>query len=227
MTVSTARAASTLATTWRAAWADAVLRPQIVITPVALVTTLGVLAKFLARIEDRPGVVLADPLLSAFPPRDSTWLVFGVLYASVAASLGVLARRPRAAVIGIQAYVVMIWARMVVMYFTPLDPPPDAIALRDPIIEILGTGRGLTRDLFFSGHTSTLFLLFLGVPGRRLRLLLAIGTLGVAVGVLRQHVHYTVDVLCAPLFAFASLRLVQALHARLNRGSRGRESQGG
>ncbi|HLK39854.1 MAG TPA: hypothetical protein VKU41_24025 [Polyangiaceae bacterium] len=206
---------SRLATAWRAAWADAGLRGQLVATPVALVVTLGVLAKFLARIEDRPGVLLSDPVLSAVKPHDSTWLVFGVLYASVVVSLGVLAFHPRAAVVGIQAYVVMIWARMIVMYVTPLDPPLDAIALRDPIIEILGTGRELTRDLFFSGHTSTLFLLFLGVPGRRIKALLAAGTIGVAVGVLRQHVHYTVDVLCAPPFAFASLRLVQALHVRL------------
>jgi membrane-associated phospholipid phosphatase len=112
------------------------------------------------------------------------------------------------------------------MYFAALDPPADAIPLRDPLIEILGTGRLLTRDLFFSGHTSTLFLLFLAVPDRRDKPLLLACAMCVAAGVLRQHVHYTIDVLVAPLFAFASYRVVVATHAYLaSRGKGGGQNR--
>ncbi len=66
-------------------------------------------------------------------------------------------RRPRALVIGVQAYALLIVLRMVAMYVTALEPPSDMIALNDPLIETVLKGKLLTRDLFFSGHTSTVF----------------------------------------------------------------------
>jgi hypothetical protein len=200
---------------WSAAWKDISLRVQMVATPVGLVLTLWALPHFLLYIEDRPGARLADPLLSVIPPGDATWLVFGLLYVALFVGLSVLARRPRELLCGVQAYVLMILSRMCVMYVTPLDPPAGMIEMRDPVVQLMGTtGRVLTRDLFFSGHTSTMFLLFLAVPGRRAKPVLLACTLGVAAGVLRQHVHYTVDVLVAPLFAFASWCAVRAVHER-------------
>jgi hypothetical protein len=203
--------------TWREAWTDRSLRLQIVATPLGLVAVLRSLTAFLVWVEKRPGVRLPDPLLSAFEARDCTWLVFALIYVALVAGVAVLAAHPRVLVMAVQAYLVMILSRMCVMYFMALDPPADMIPLRDPLVEILGTGRILTRDLFFSGHTSTLSLLFLTVPDRRFKPLLLACTLVVATGLLRQHVHYTVDVLVAPLFAFASYRAVQAVHDRLRR----------
>ena len=202
---------------WRAAWKERPLRFQILATPVALALTLTALPRFLLRIEDRPGARLADPLLSMIQPRDASWLVFGLIYLALAVGLSVLARHPRELLVGVQAYVVMILSRMCAMYVTALDPPAGMIGLRDPVVEFFGAGRVLTRDLFFSGHTSTLFLLFLAVPrGRYKRVLLACAA-GVAAGVLWQHVHYTVDVMVAPLFAFASFKAVRAAHDRAAR----------
>jgi hypothetical protein len=206
-----------LSTAWRDAWADKALRAQIVATPLGLVAALRALTAFLLWVERRPGVRLSDPLLEAFAPRNGTWFVFALIYLALAVGLAVLAAHPRAMVVALQAYVVMLLARMCVMYFTALDPPADMIPLRDPLIEIVGTGRLLTRDLFFSGHTSTLFLLWLAVPDRRFKPLLFACLLAVAAGLLRQHVHYTIDVLVAPLFAFASYSAVQAAHRRAGR----------
>jgi hypothetical protein len=206
-----------LSTAWREAWRNKVMRVQIVATPFCLVLTLHALAAFLVWVEERSGARLSDPLLFAIPPRNRAWLIFATLYLALVFGLAVLAFHPRAMVIGVQAYVVMLLSRICVMYFTPLDPPADMIALRDPIIEIMGTGRILTRDLFFSGHTATLVLLLLAVPCRRFKPVLLAGAIAVAIGVLWQHVHYTVDVLVAPLFAFASHRVVHSVHDRLAR----------
>jgi PAP2 superfamily C-terminal len=181
-----------------------------------LVAVLRALTAFLAHIEARSGVRLQDPLLSALRPRDCTWFIFATIYAAIAVAAGVLAQRPRALLVGLQAYILMIALRMAVMQVTALDPPIDAIPLQDPLIERLATGRLLTRDLFFSGHTATLFLLFLSVPGRVAKVLLLTCTAAVAVAVLFQHVHYTVDVLVAPCFAFASHGAVTALHAQFS-----------
>ena len=55
----------------------------------------------------------------------------------------------------------MVVVRMCAMYMLPLDPPVNMIILNDPLVEFFGTGQTLTKDLFFSGHTATLFILFL------------------------------------------------------------------
>ena len=175
---------------WREAWKDPRLRAQLVVAPLVLVLLLHGLARFLVWIEARAGVRLVDPVLPLVAPRDETWLVFGLIYVAIVVTLADVWRSPRWLVIGVQAYAVMILARMAAMYVTPLEPPADMVALRDPLIERLGTGTLLTRDLFFSGHfsghTSTVFLMSLVARGRRV----------------------------APPFAYASFHAVQWGHRR-------------
>jgi membrane-associated phospholipid phosphatase len=105
----------------------------------------------------------------------------------------------------------MVIFRMIAMYLLPLDPPPAMIPLQDPMVEFFGTGKLLTRDLFFSGHTSTLFLLFLVTPRGILKSLFLGCTILVAVAVLVQHVHYTIDVFAAPFFAYAAVKLADRI----------------
>ena len=170
------------------------------------------MARFLSWVERRPGVVLPDPVLALFPPRDVTWLTFGLVYVGLITAMVVLLPHPRRLVLGAQAYSVLVLFRMAVMAVTPLDPPPTTLPLADPLVQVFGTGEVLTRDLFFSGHTSTLALLALLAPGRASRRFFVVCTALVAVCVLWQHVHYTVDVLVAPFFAYLSRELVLALH---------------
>jgi membrane-associated phospholipid phosphatase len=85
------------------------------------------------------------------------------------------------------------------------------IPLHDPLVRLFGPGKLLTKDLFFSGHTSTLFLLALAVPGRIAKTLFVLCTAAVAFCVLAQHVHYAIDVLAAPLFAYASFRFARRI----------------
>ena len=175
------------------------------------------MARFLSWVERRPGVVLA-----LIPPRDMTWLTFGLVYVGLLGTFVLLLPYPRRLVLGAQAYAVMVLFRIAVMAVTPLEAPPDTIPLRDPLVhQVVGTGEVLTRDLFFSGHTATLALLALLAPGRRSRRFFVGCTVLVAVCVLWQHVHYTVDVLVAPFFAFASRELVFALHPGLRRSRLG------
>ncbi len=199
---------------WREAWTDARLRVQMITAPVLLWLVLRELARFLVWVEHRPGARLDDPVLALVTPHDATWFVFGLIYVAILLTLADVWRQPRVLVIGVQSYVLMILMRMAAMYVTALDPPTDMIAMRDPLIERLATGTLLTRDLFFSGHTSTVFLMFLVARNPRFKPVLLLCAAGVAVGVLLQHVHYTVDVLVAPLFAFASFRVVQLAHRK-------------
>jgi membrane-associated phospholipid phosphatase len=110
----------------------------------------------------------------------------------------------------------MVVIRMVAMGVTPLDPPATMIPLIDPTVTYFGTGMTPTRDLFFSGHTATMLLLALTVPSAPWRTVFGVATAAVALSVLAQHAHYTVDVLAAPFFAYGAYRLVLLVRSALS-----------
>jgi hypothetical protein len=195
---------------WKEAWADRAFRRQAVITLPLLVVVLSVLARFLERNEGRPGVVLPDPVLALFSPHDVTWLTFALIYIGLIAAIVYLLRHPATLLVAMQAYALMVVFRIIAMSLMPLEPPPSMLPLNDPLVELFGTGRLLTKDLFFSGHTSTLFLLFLVTPRGVLKAVFLACTVVVACCVLVQHVHYSVDVFVAPFVAYASVRIVRA-----------------
>jgi hypothetical protein len=194
-------------TEWTEAWRDRHFRIHLLLTVPALALSLATLARFLDRVEARPGVVLPDPVLALLAPRDLTWLVFSLIYLGLFFGVARLATDPRRLVVALQAYVVLGLFRIAAMWVTPLAAPPGMIPLNDPLVRLFGPAKLLTKDLFFSGHTSTLFLLFLAVSGRRTKVFFLVCTAAVGASVLAQHVHYTIDVLAAPFFAYASFRL--------------------
>lgn len=66
----------------------------------------------------------------------------------------------------------------------------------------------LTKDLFFSGHTATTFLLLLYLwPRPRLRWAALAGHVAVVASVFVAHLHYTIDVMGAYAVAFAIFAL--------------------
>ena len=206
-----ARVRSATARAWSEAWADPGFRVRLAVTLPALVAVLAGLTRFLDWVEKRPGVTLPDPLLSVLPPRDLTWLTFGLIYLGLVAGVGWLVARPRRLLLALEAYVVMVAFRIVVMWATPLEAPEGLLPLNDPLVRLFGPSKLLTKDLFFSGHTSTLFLLGLAVTAPRWRALFFASAAVVGFCVLWQHVHYTIDVLAAPFFAYGSWRIAEAI----------------
>jgi len=191
---------------WRDNWLQKEFRLRFLATLASLFLVVYALSRFLDYIELRTGVILADPLLQAFTPVDVTWLTFLVIYLSVIMAILALILDPPRLMVALQAYILMVILRMVSMYLMPLDPPPLLIPLTDPFVESLSSGT-LTRDLFFSGHTATLFLLFLTAQIVALRRFFLVSTILVGIFVLIQHVHYTIDVLAAPFYSYAAYRL--------------------
>lgn len=176
----------------------------------ALLAALSGFARYLGVNEARAGATLDDPLLALLPPHDLTWVTFALIYLCSFAAIFSLAPKPRQLLVGIATYAILAIIRMSMMYVTPLDPPEGLIPLVDPVIEFFGTGTTINRDLFFSGHTSTLFTLYLTATSKRLRALFLACTIIVAVCVLVQHVHYVVDVLVAPFAAYGAYRIAIA-----------------
>lgn len=204
----------TFGQTWRDCWRQRVFRTQAYLTVPLLALTLYVFPRFLNAVERRPGVTLDDPLLALFTPIDVNWLAFGLIYGALLVGLLALSGYPEWLILALQAYVGMVLIRMAMMFLTPLDPPVLCITLRDPFVQYFGTGQVLTKDLFFSGHTATMFLLYLLAPTRRLRTLFLVCTFAVGFAVFIQQAHYAVDVLAAPFFAYGAFRLVLLLREK-------------
>jgi hypothetical protein len=199
---------------WRGALRGRGFAASFAVTVLLLVATLASLSAFLEWIEARPGVTVPDPLLAMVAPRDFTWLTFGAIYGALVAAILSLAPHPRRLLFAMQCYVTLVLIRMACMASLPLEPPPTMIALVDPIVQAAGSGAVLTKDLFFSGHTSTLLLLALTAQKPLWRRVFLAATAVVAVCVLWQHVHYTADVLVAVLAAVTAHRAVSLAHDR-------------
>jgi hypothetical protein len=200
-------------------WKEALHSPSFRLQLLLTVAILGILllsyTHFLDWVELRPGVVLDDPLLASFQARKVTWIVFALIYGALVLGLGTLSARPAALLVALQSYSVVVAIRMAVMYVVPLDPPLGMIQLKDPFVQLFDTGVVLTKDLFFSGHVATVFLLFLTAQHRLLRLGFLLATVVVGAGLIWQHVHYTIDVLTAPFITFGCYRFVLMAHRGL------------
>jgi len=193
---------------WRAAWAWPRFRLDLAVTGALVAGATIVHASYVTWNEGRPGVVLPDPVLRLFAPRDvGTW-TFALIYGALLGALVGIGSRPRRLVRAFQGYAYLALVRVALMALVPLDPPATIIPLRDPLVELFSTGDApLTRDLFFSGHTATLFLLYLVHPPGRVRAGLLLAAIAVAGLTVWQHTHYVVDVLVAPFVAYGCVRL--------------------
>lgn len=195
----------------KSVWRERLLNPgfrnRFLITTIVLVVVLLSLARFLDYNEELSGFSFKDPLLSLFTPIDVTWFTFGLIYLSLIAALVSLSYYPEDFLIALQSYSLVFFFRFVTIFFLPLDAPTTTVSLTDPFVEFFGGGETLHRDLFFSGHVATMFLFYLTSRNKNLRKVFLVNTFLIAVAVLIQHVHYTIDVIAAPFFAYTSYKM--------------------
>lgn len=204
---------------WKQAFADGKFRLWLFVSLALLIAALVSISHFLDWVEDRPGVVLEDPVLAMLTPTDFTWPIFIGIYVGLLLTIYWAAAHPWRWVMGVQAYTLFLALRGLSMWVAPFDPPPDMIPLEDPIVSSAAGGRTLTRDLFFSGHTATGTILTIVAPKAWQRWVLGLLTAFIATGVMWQHVHYSVDVIVAPFVAYACCRAAMRItpEARLDR----------
>lgn len=197
---------------WKTFFQNNQKRTQFILTLIVLVPLLHFFSKFLTFNEKRAGALLNDPVLNLFNPIDLTWVTFALIYIAIILFLINIIKDPQKLMIALQTYSLMVLFRGIAMYLTPFDAPEKILVLNDPFVQLFGEGDILTKDLFFSGHTGTLFLLFLLVENKTLKSIFLIATILVGSAVLLQHVHYTIDVFVAPFVAYSSYRIIKKLH---------------
>lgn len=193
---------------WKDALKIPLFRRHVFFTFAATLFLAFFIHRFFEYIQARSGYILNDPVLNLFTPVDTSAFIFTIMYIAILASLANIMRNPFLFIKGLQAFCMLSFMRICMLYFVPLEPDVSIIPLRDPVVDYLFYNQVLiTKDLFFSGHVSTMFLLFLFVRGKQLKAFVFIVTLIVAGLILLQHSHYTIDVVAAPLFAYLSFRL--------------------
>jgi len=179
---------------------------------VFLAAVLFIYRRFLDFAEARPGIAISDPLLKLYEPIDLTWLIFGLIYLCLVVGIIALIKNPEKLLLAFQVYTAVVVVRIIAMYLVPFEAPEKIIVLKDPFVEMFGSGESLTKDLFFSGHTATLFLLFLVVESRKLKYLFLGSAIIVGVSIILQHVHYVIDVFAAPFFTYSCFIFVSSLN---------------
>ena len=192
---------------WQGAWQIAGFRRRVIAGLIIVVGILSSFPVFFQHIELRHGAQLDDPILGMLTPHNVSLPLFIVIWTISAYSIYRAAQTPQMFLNFLWAYILLSVFRTLTIALIPLDPPAGLIPLIDPLSNFFYGDKFVTKDLFFSGHTSTVFLLFLTIPGKSDKKLALLATFIVAILLLVQHVHYTLDVLGGFLFAWLAYQI--------------------
>ena len=162
--------------------------------------------KYFDYLEERDGILMNDFIVSSIRSRDVSWLVFFSLYAGIAIGVASSIRYPKICLMIMQTYTLVTLMRMTTIFCIPLNPPEGYIALKEPLLGFLFTSEGkiCSKDLFFSGHVSTILAIYFPMKQKRSKAIVLVLAVLIGLLLLVQHVHYTVDVLVAPVATYAS-----------------------
>jgi len=151
----------------------------------------------------KPGILIHDVVLNAFVPVNWSVPTFVIIYLSLLHTFFSNLGKPTQLLIALTSYLTISLLRMASMYLITFEPPSDMILLVDPVTSSFYPDAGFAKDLFFSGLVSTMTLVVLLEKNHMIRMIKIAGTMIVALFLIWQHVHYTVDILAAPFFAAA------------------------
>lgn len=194
---------------WQDALSSPVFRRRLFFGLLATVAIMCAFPAFFQNIEKRPGYLLQDPILAALPPHNYSVPIFIVIWAITGLAVYRAAQIPSIFATFVWCWVVLSLMRLLSITLVPLDTPIGLIVLKDPLSNFFYGEKFVTKDLFFSGHTSTVCLLFFCLPGRTDKTLALLSTICVGFLLMAQHVHYSLDVLCAPFFAWLTYTIVR------------------
>ena len=189
---------------WSEAWASPVFRKKVIGGVLLFATILLILPSFFSVIEARQGVVLNDWLLHLIPSMDFSVIIFILVWSTFLLVLTRCIQQPAIFLMILYFLIFITITRILTISIIPLDPPKGLIILKDPLTSLSYGGKGvfITKDLFFSGHTSNLFMFYLCLQKKRDKQFALFTSLLVGSLVLVQHVHYSIDVIGAIVFTY-------------------------
>lgn len=157
---------------------------------------------FFNHIQHRNGIELNDWLLNFIPKYNVSLPILCISWSMVVLALLRAVQDPRFLIMFGWTYLLLAISRIISISLVPLDKPKGLINLYDPILNFFYGNQLITKDLFYSGHTATMFLIFLCLKNKYDKAYALFCTIAMAVLLLVQHVHYTIDVVAAPFFTY-------------------------
>ena len=199
---------------WKSAFSNRAFRRQLLFSIVLAVVSCTYNFHYLRIFQSRPGTQINDLILNLLPPHNFSTLIFFVEYCTILVVFIFLLAHPETLIKGFQMAAVILIFRTWSVYLFPLEPPRDMLNLHDPFADFFLHSKDVfvTKDLFFSGHISILALLIFVTSNKYIKAIAFAATVVVGSLILWQHVHYTFDVLFAPIAAFTSYKLVTYVH---------------
>lgn len=196
-------------TNWSDAMEHSLFRKKFLIGIVIQSAILIIFPQFFSYIEQRQnGIILNDWILEFLIPRDMSVPIFVIMWSTTMLAIYRCVYYPAVFLTILYSLIFLCFARMLAIYFVQLEPPANLIRLKDPLTSITYGGKGLfiTKDLFFSGHTSNMLLLALCLQKKWDKIIAFAAAISIGIMVLIQHVHYSVDILGAVVITFLLVR---------------------
>jgi len=188
---------------WKEAWESPVKRGQLIIITI-LIGVFGIgLPYFFNYIEKRNGIVLNDWVLAHIPAHDVSVLIFTVIWGMILLILYRSLYSPSIFITYCLTLALVTVARVICISVVPLAPPIGLIPLSDPVTGIFYGESNITKDLFFSGHMATLSVIYFCLEKKTDKLIGLLAVIVLAFLLALQHIHYTVDILTAPVIVYA------------------------
>ncbi|HXI01251.1 MAG TPA: phosphatase PAP2-related protein [Sphingobacteriaceae bacterium] len=187
---------------WGQAWVEPWFKQKLLFGLSCFITLLSIFPIFYQYIQKRNGFMNNDIVLQYLPAYDMSMPIFIVTWFIAILMILRSIQNPSVFITFLYGFIILNLARFVSISLIHFDPPHDLIPITDPISNIFYGDSYVTKDLFFSGHTATQFLCFLCLQKKQDKLYAVFATVLMGVLVLVQHVHYTVDVISAPVFAY-------------------------
>jgi hypothetical protein len=205
---------------WSKAWSSRSFRNQLVLSLLLLIGVGMHQFHFLRVWQARPGIQINDMILNLLPPFDFSIPIFFLEYSTLLLVFISLLSIPDRLVKGFQMFALALFARTVSVFLIPLEQPSDMIPLNDPMANLLLHTEEVfvSKDLFFSGHVLAITLLMLIAVNKYLKAYALVAAVVVGMLIMWQHVHYSMDVLFAPLVSYTSYKFVLYFHRETRYG---------
>ncbi len=203
--------------TWKDALKSKSFNVYLGLNIIALIGFIIVLPRYFNNvIQSKPGIQLNDWFMNLLPPMDWSNLIFIVIFGAPALFFISNIKNPRAILLSLQCYVIVNYLRIASIYLFTLEAPDGLIPLIDPFLAKVAYGGNavFVKDLFFSGHTSTLAIVYFIEKKKILKTILLISTIMVGLLLIWQHVHYSIDILGAWVVTWLVYMIMQRLNRR-------------
>lgn len=192
----------TAVSAWGLSWQSVEYKRKLVIGLTTISIILTALPFFFQAIELRDGILINDYLLREIPATDVSIYIFIIIWSMAILTFSRFKSDPQLFLTFLWGYILINLTRFISIGLIPLNAPMGLIPIQDPISNAFYGPKFITKDLFYSGHTAAMFLMFLCLNKRWDKFFALIATIAIGAFVLVQHVHYAADVFCAPVITY-------------------------